>query len=295
MLDFLQRYAFCVFKPAIVILFLGLAACSKQEKQPSVAAEPVSSEQRNIVATVNGEAITDADIEFMLNRMFSDSERMLKSSALRQKVLDSLISSRAMQQAALKELSSSEISDLEKRVAAYREELLVQEYLKRHAEPKTVTAEMVRSYYEKHPHEFGAHSVHKFELLQAPPELNESEQQSLLAFIPKIRQHADWANKADSWRQQYRLHYQAGSAHTGLLQQPLDSALTKLDPGETSDVIYLEGQLNLIRLVTVEELPPKPLSEVSRDIRRKLAPMQLRESVREVSDLARANADVVIQ
>lgn len=276
----------------LLALASGLLACSDKPDQHAASADVDTSP---VVATVNGDPITENDVDFMMERMFSDAELMQADTALRDKVMESLIASRAMQQAALRELEPAQVAEVERRVAAYREELFVQEYLQRHANAQSVTGEMVRDYYEQYPQEFGAQTLRRFELLRAPAQLTDDQQQNLLAAVPRIKAASDWAAQAESWQQQYRLQYQPGSSRPGLLHATLDKALSQLQPGETSDVIYVDGQMHLIRLVALDKVPPQPLSEVSSDIRRKLAPLQLREAVREVSQKARDAAEVVIK
>ncbi len=247
-----------------------------------------------VLAKVNGEPITDEDVDLALERTFSTVDLMLAGQDLRDKVLDSLIASRAMKQAVAKEMSEEEIEGIRRKVRAYQEELFVKEYLQRHAAPEPVTAEMVAQYYGEHPEQFGAEALRDFELLKAPAKQNEAARDKLLNAIPAIRGEVNWTKVAKSLAAQYGLQYQQGRSKTGLLHPKLDEALQRLDKGATSDVIYIDGQLHLVRLRDVTRTSPKPLSEVSADIRKKLAPRQLKKAVRQLSERARSEADVEI-
>ncbi len=269
-------------------VLIGLLGACAERSEETVPSSPV-------VATVNGEPITEDDVVFMLDRLFGDEPLRGTETGLHDKVLESLIASRAMVHAVLQELDADEVAYIERRVAAYREELLVQEYLQRHAVAQPVTGEMVRDYYERYPEEFGGQQLRRFELLRSPADLRDDLQQDLLAAVPRLSAETDWAAQAEAWRQQYRLEYQQGVSRPGLLHPTLDSALAQLAAGDTSPVIYVSGRMHLVRLAGIETVPPRPLAEVSGDIRRKLAPLQLREAVRDVSRQAREAAEVDIQ
>ena len=67
--------------------------------------------------------------------------------------------------------------------------------------------------------------------------------------------------------------------------------MASLEPGEASAVFYGET-LYRVRLVKEEKLGYQPLSAVSGEIRRKLAPIQMKKAIKLVSDKALASAKV---
>lgn len=267
----------------ILLLFVG---CSDRSYDHEPELRP------GVLATVNGDAITEQDVEHTLARTFSQESVAAGSDVLRDKLLDSLIASRAMKQLVLQEMEASEIESIQAKVRAYEEELYVQSYLERHIVPRPVTGEMVRAYYEQHPEQFGSETIRRFELLLAPANLDEQREAALLADVPGIRAHSNWSERHTQWSQEYGLQLQQGRSRPGLLHSALDRALEQLEEGETSPVVYIDGQLHLIRLIDIQHTPPKALAEVRDEIRQKLAPLHLREAVKEASDHARAQAQV---
>lgn len=247
-----------------------------------------------VLATVNKEAITRADVDFTIERSFDRAYITRVDADLQQKILDSLIASRAMKQLVTQELSADEIDKIKRSSQAYEEELYVKAYLQRHTSAEPVTAEMVQEYYTQHPEEFGAESIRNFELLKAPNNLAEKQRDLLLGKVGVIRSTPDWTKAAASWQQELGLQYQQGRSKTGLLDKQLEQQIDNLKEGETSAVFYVDGAPYLVRVNKVVQSVPKSLGEVSGDIRKRLAPLMLRNAVKKSSDEARAKTQVVL-
>lgn len=270
-----------------LLLSIGIVLSGCDEKDVS------ETKQQSVqVATVNGEAITAADVDLSLERTFSEAESFSFDAELRQKVLDSLIASRAMKHVLMGEMSEEEVAKIERTAKAYEEELFVKEYLRKYADPQPVTATMVQEYYENNPDEFGGETLRDFELLKAPANMDDGRRDQLLQAVPNIRSAPNWSEKKDSWSDRFGLQFQQGRSKAGLLDKKLTSVLDQLQGGETSDVFYINDALHLVRVTNVTQTPPKPLAEVSGDIRRKLAPLMLREAVKKASQEAMAKVEV---
>jgi PPIC-type PPIASE domain/SurA N-terminal domain len=262
------KFGACLIVFSSTVLFLG---CEKN--QPSPTSQP------RVVATVNGEKITESDVDFMLERTFSDQDLMQADSGLRSKVLQSLIASRAMKQKIIQEITAEEKNEIDQAVRAYEEELFVKTYLQKYISPAPVTAEMVKKYYEEHPQEFGGEIVREFELLKSSV-LNDEQRDALLASVNRIKNSKNWS----AGFPEYGLQYQQGQAKSGLLDASIERAMISLKEGETSDALYIGNQIYLLRVKKIHQTPPKALANVGDEIRKKLAPMLLRESVKKATD-----------
>lgn len=247
-----------------------------------------------VLAKVNDEAITDADVDFTIERSFDRAYITSADAELQQKILDSLIASRAIKQLVLKELSPEEIAKIKNLSKAYEEELYVKEYLQRHVTPAPVTAEMVQDYYTKHPEEFGAETIRDFELLKAPATLDEKQRDALLKKVGAIRGATNWPGSASLWQTELKLQFQQGRNKAGLLNKTLEQKIGTLKQGETSDAFYIDGELHLVRVTNVVQSAPKSLAEVSGDIRKRLAPLMLRDAVKKASEEARTKVKIVL-
>lgn len=270
----------------MLVVVLGVSACS-QKDSADVSTSPV-------MATVNGESITEADVDFMLERMLSNQSMAQVDEALRKKVLESLIASRAMKLQMQAQMTADESAALARTVKSYEEELYVKEYLSAHVTPEPVSVEMVQAYYEAHPEEFGAESVRDFQLLALRDAKDEKKRDQLLEAVAAVKSTTDWRSKSKELQQKYFLQFQEGRSKAGLLNPNLDAAISKLKANETSDLIYLDDQIYLARVTEVTQSAAKPLAEVSTDIRKKLAAQQLRAAVKKASEEVRTKVDVKI-
>lgn len=265
-----------------------MAGCGEKE---TVTHQPNAVE---ILATVNGEPITREDLEFSLERTFSQLDLMSVDANLQNKVLESLVASRAMKLLVREELTPTELTRIENATKAYEEELYIKEYLQRHAVPEPVTTEMVEQYYQKNAREFGAETLRDFELLKAPANLQDVQRDQLLSEVDSIQSATNWSAAAKSWGEKWGLQYQQARSKSGLLDKTLEQRLSALGKNETSEVFYIDGSLHLVRVTNLTQTPPKALAEVSGEIRKRLAPLMLREAVKRVSEEARAKVEVIM-
>ena len=272
----------------LVLAALALMGCSKDQGAQTDIPQAV------VLAKVNGEAITEEELAFSLERTFNQMDMLSFTDELRQKVLDSLIASRAMKQLAIKELSADQIERIENLTRAYQEELYVKEYLQAHVSPTPVTPEMVKKYYDEHPEEFGSTDIRDYEVLIAPANISDAMRDELLQEIQAIRQTSDWSASVGKWSEQWGLQHQKGRSQKGLLNKILDQQINSLAKNDTSNAFYIDGQLHLVRVTNLVKTPPKSLAEVSGDIRQRLAPLMLREAVKQASDEAREKVQVEV-
>ena len=280
---------------SVLVLAMIVSACDSgvpEATAPDVP-ETTNAQDSLVLAEVNGSPITEADVDLALERTFSEVERLNANAELRQKVLESLVASRAMSQRAESQLAPEEVERIEGMARAYEEELRVKAYLQANTDPQPVTAAQVQAYYQEHPERFGAEPLHDFEMLKAPADLSDSERARVLGAVATIQGTTNWQQKSREWQAQYGLRYQAlNQSPSNLLEAPLADALIQLSEGETSGVVYLDGQIHLLRLGQTTQSAAKPLSEVSSDIRKVLAPLQLREAVKAASEKAQAEAEI---
>jgi parvulin-like peptidyl-prolyl isomerase len=270
------------------ILFIAsvlITACDKKTNQ-------VESVKPTTLAKINGEVITSADVDFMIERLMQNQDLTLVDETLKQKVLDSLIASRSMKQAVFAQMSEQEKAAMEKSVKAYEEELYVKEYLQKNAVPAPVTAEMIQQYYDSHQNEFGSEAIKDLEILTTTTKLDDKQRDSLLAAVAELKKTANWSAQEKRLQQQYQLDFQQARTKSGLLNPDLEKVVASLKQGDTSDAFFSEGNFYLVRVINVVSEAVKPLSEVSNDIRKRLAAQQLREAVKKASEEAKQKAKI---
>lgn len=271
-----------------MLLLTAVAACDKQ-KLSSKDAESTS-QASPVLAEVNGNAITEDQLNFAMQRTFNKRLKGVDEEEIRRKVLKSLVNSRAMALLMGKELSESDKYDLELKVKAYREELLVQRYLTSHVSPEPVSTAMVKAYYEKHPDEFGGGLEKEVEIIKSTGELSSDKRKALLVALAKVDFEADWKAWVEG-QSDLELNYKKVRVNPDVLHQPLRSLIMATDKGAVSPV-HNDKEVLIVRVLSETQLPAKPLSQVSADIRRKLAPTKLREAVKKASEMALNEVEV---
>lgn len=275
-----QRFIVSLLASAVL-----LAACGKPDvAAPEPAAESAIS-ATPVLATVGASPITEAEVELAVTDNLGEQAALFLDEQGRRKVLESLVVSRAMAQQAEKTLDAEARALLDRRVAAYREQLLVKTYLRDTLTPEPVTNEMVESYYREHPDRFGALKRWEFELLESLPEQDDKTRDAVLATLARAKSEADWKALAQTANAEgERLSYRRSSAVQGSLAPDVDALLLATNEGAVSDVRLSEGRARRVRVLKLEQTPPKPLSEVSAEIRKALVPMQLKKAVKSASD-----------
>lgn len=269
----------------------GLVGCDDDSRQ---ALKEVPVEPSATLVTVDESPITRAQLELTIERTLGDSAPLFANEEVERKILDSLVSSRAMALLAERELDASEKQQLDLKAQAYREELLVRHYLQEHATPEPVSTEMVADYYNRHPDEFGGGVEKSFEIIASTTELDERQRSELIALLSGTEaQKGDWQALVASWRAAGRpLEYRQNKLRPEMLDQPLRSLVETTAAGGLAP-LYTDGQLMLVRVTAEQQLPAKPLAEVSGAIREKLAPQALKKAVKELS--AQALEQVKVQ
>jgi len=274
---------------AMVIMAATLFVSGCNGDKTPVTSEPredtVSPVQQNILARVQGEPVTAFDVEQAALKMLGAQQATLLDEAGRKKVLESLVLGKALSRAAKKEMDAEELTLLEWKVMSYREQLLVNRYLRRHAEPRPVTEKMIKEYYEANPERFGGRTVREYELIASSKRLDGTQRERVLAELAGVDAKKDWRRYVeDLSRKNLPLQFRQGKTNTDVLIKELQSVLDRLDVDEVSKPFFTGGKVYIARITSKTKTPPRPLNEVSADIRKALAPVQLKKAIRKVSD-----------
>lgn len=263
------------------LMVIVIASCGDSPKEG--VGEDGSHNKQTAIAFVNDTPITQQQLESARSR-FNVAGKPI-DARFDDTLTKSLVNSRAIALLAQKEIDELTRDSIEQKVHAYREELLVKEYLKRHAEPQPVTSSMVEDYYESHPEDFSGGTRKEFEyFITTKEDLTEEERKQVLEFFANVKTEAAWGNLHDP-NQQLPLMYRKANARVGLLEQPLKTLVDKT-PAETVSSVHMGARIVVVRVLREETISPKPLAEVSAEIRKKLAPIQLKKAVKEVSEKA---------
>lgn len=279
----------------ILTLFL-LFACDNQvvkedaevtntEQQAEVpsATKTVPTVKEDILALVNGSAITQTDLDFAIIKLIGEEAAARMDEKATKKVLDSMVMSRAISQLQQKEMNDDEQAEVEREVEIYKEQLLVRRYLAAHGSPQPVTIKQIQDYYDAHPELFGSKKIKHYEMITTKRPLKGNERDELLSKLrdpEKQPNWLDWSNELGALG--YPLTYRQGRDDGKTLHPKLTQALTSLAQGQVSPLILIQETPYLIRITALQEIPARPLSEVTGPIRKKLAPIQVKKTIEEV-------------
>jgi len=293
----------------LIALFISMAAftisCTEPKntaeqtppEPPKPAAQKVVLDGDDIVlARVAGEPITRYDLEQTIQSTLAEASAGRLDEAARRKILESLVAGRAIARAQEAEMTPEEIAEIDKKIQAYREQLLVKQYLAKHVTPQPATAAMVREYYQAHPEQFGSRLYRKYEMIAGRPKLNSAERDDLIAVLGQAAQNTGWQNWVTELREKgYPVAYRGGLVTDKVLHPRLENLMQDLKTGEASNLIFIQGVPYVVRIVEEKQLRPRPLNEVSEQIRKALVPVQLKKAVKQVSDQVLQTTEVIYE
>ncbi|MDX1343670.1 MAG: peptidyl-prolyl cis-trans isomerase [Reinekea sp.] len=265
--------------PLFALLVTG---CDRKENTPET---PVETAIEPAWAVVNGSNLTEAELDYAVDRFFGG--QFVDARAV-QKIRESLIASRALAQNAESTLDEDILSEIEIAVQAYREERLIAAYIENTTSPEPVTAQMVEAYYQSHLDEFGAATIKRLVVLEANVGSAKRSQIEVSQALAKLGQSENWESLV---LPDYVRTYQLNSAAS--MPVKMKAVLQDVNVGGKSAQIVDGEKIYLFRVVAEDQVPPKPLSEVSAGIRQRLAATQLSKTVKALSERVVSESDII--
>jgi hypothetical protein len=193
-----------------------------------------------------------------------------------------------------KVMTPEEKAALEKKTAAYREEILVKQYLSTQTVPEPVTQEMVEKYYNAHPEQFGGKTLRTYEMIMSTGDMTQGERDKLMTALGDADGIEDWQEYVDILQSRgYPVAFRQGKAAETLLHPELKQIMSSLQKGDVSNLSFIQGTAYLVKIVKEEKISPRPLREVSAEIRKALVPVQLKKAVKHASTQVLETAEVV--
>ena len=260
----------------VVCMLTGAAAMGACSGNASNASLPGDD---HILAQADDVMVTGYDLEAYLLATLGDFGAMRIDEAGRKKALEGLVATKIIARQREQELSLEQRAELDKKVEAYREQLLLKQYLAVHAPPEPVTAEQIRTYYAENPDRFAARSDRSFEMLFTPESLPDAKQRQLLDLLGKIDDQ-DWAARAASLRARgMPVHHRRGVVDRAPLHPRLEKALRNMRLGRPSAPIFVQDKLYVLRVTSEKQHPARSLHEASGEIRERLVPLQVKKAI----------------
>lgn len=251
-----------------------LVACSQSD---------IVDDASKILVRVNEEAITQEQLKNNINTLLGKQAATVGlQQAEKKKILESMIVSRLLRQEAEKKLNDKEKLELQIKAAEFKEKLIVNSYLRANLSSASVSNQMIANYYNKHPEKFGAESIIKYELLTSSKKLDELNRDELLNVYSRHNKQTDLEElQKELSKNGFQLSFQRGRLIKGVLDKKIERTIGGLYPGEVSSLILQNGRPYIVKLIESKDVPPKPLSVVSNEIKKLLAPVVLKAAIKE--------------
>jgi len=271
-------------------LFMSLSVSFLTACSQSGSVEDAS----KILVLVNGEAITENQLLLNVDALFGEGKALDKLPIVeRKKILESMVISRLIKQEAIKGFDDMQINMYQQKSNIYKEKLIVNHYLKENIKSSPITNEMVVSYYNKHPEKYGAETVIKYELLTAIQKINELDRDKLLSVYSKYAKQRNLkVLQKNMLSDGVDLVYRQGRLNKGVIDEKIEKLIESIDVGEVSSLVMHNGRPYIVKTIDKKYIPPKSLSSVSDEIRKQLAPVALKKSIKQQSEKLKVLAKI---
>ena len=278
-----------------IILFIStflLLSCDKGNRQESAVPEKIQNKGL-LLAEVNGVGIHEQDLENVLLDMFGQYQAAMLDAKGRKRALESLVASHALADMSVKKLKPEQLSMIEDKAKRYRENLLINAYVKKTIVPEPVSNEMVENYYNSHLEKFGQKNIRQYELLSTKTVLPAELRDKFLTAFNKINRSNMKNIPGKLNKQGYQLQYHKGVLGETKLQAKIRDLISAQKLNMPSNITFIEGKAYMVNVYAENTKSAKPLGTVSKDIRKSLAMIQLKKSIKTLSETAVKQATVV--
>ena len=257
------------FSMLIILMLCTLSSCDSQQKEQGkigLSGEGVS--RGKLLATIDGKKIYEPELQSLLVDMFGEYQAQTMDDTSRKRALDSLIASHALVREAEKQLSAETISDVDLKAARYRDNQLINAYMKTKISPASLTNEHIRTYYENNLEKFGKRTIKKIQAMTTRNELPEELRESYLSHLAETMKTGDLEKISKAMKVKgYEVHVQSAELNMSLLDERLYQFINAQKLDMLSELTFINGRPYLVRVISQKVVAAKPLSQVSASIR----------------------------
>lgn len=279
----------------VILLSLSmlLAACG-DKKENQVAPEKIPERVLSpTLVKVDGNAITEMDLELAVHRTLGPNSLFQADSKAQRKILESIVMSKALALKTDSLLTDEQRYEIELQTLAYRDELLAKRYLKEHVSPSPVTNEMVESYYRDNIEKYSTPAKLQVEFIQADTTMTSSQRGAVMAALTRARTERDWKAWVSSQNtQKLPVSYSQNAFVSKAMSSDIAQVVSALKEGESSNVFFISKRPAIARIIQRISGTARPLEQVSKEIRKTLAPIQLKKAIKASADEVMANMTI---
>jgi hypothetical protein len=263
-----------------IILTLVILLTGCDQATDTTITQPVENQLDPILALVGGSDINRSNYVAMLEKL-NVEELGVDKKQIKSKILKGIVRTRALALVAEKELSAAEKLQLNAQVDAYRDELLVKRYISHNIQPKPVTTDMVNDYYQNHIKDYVVEGKLRFEyMVTTSDQIDDNTMNQIITAYGAATGQKNWSQyAADLSNKGLPVQYQSVVAmQPTSINLTLRPHLEKMAVNQVSDLIYGD-KIYIAKLTQRNKDNVIPIHKVSAEIRRKLAPKQLKQAL----------------
>lgn len=265
-----------------VVTLLLMSACSEKLE---------TKEQK--IASVDGEPVYAAELKVIEQRFLGKIPQNMLNDIIKEKMLDTLLRSKAMAMAIENDLSDEQQRILDAQVRVFRDDMLVRLYMEKYGDKADISSEQIKRFYHNNLQLFGGGSKKTIETVQLMNVESASQKSAVLAHLAALKDQQDWGGATERLREEgFQLKYNKQQVNPAVLQSPLKEGVVELTHYDDARLIT-NGGIFLLRVLEEQSIPGKPLSEVSAEIEQILLRKSYRESVEKLSDSVMQNVQIV--
>ena len=280
----------------LVLLIPSILWSCDGQKDENVGNKTNSSDtvQGKLLATIDDREIHEQELQSLLVDMFGEYRASTMDEASRKRALQSLISSYALAKKATTELTAINLSEIDMKAMRYRQNLLINGYMKTKIDPASLSHAHIKKYYEKNLSKFGMATVKQYQILTTQNKLPEELRDKYMSLVSSNRKSGGLENINAALKQQgFDVQLQTANLNKELLDERLYQFINAQKLNTLSELTFINGKSYLIKIVAEKVLPAKPLAEVSDLIRKSLLLEQLRDAIKIQSESVLAESNVV--
>lgn len=250
-------------------------------------------EKNKILAVVNGSSITQTDLDESLERLLGSQSEIIDTSDVEKKALESLVMMRAISLQQEQTLNKQELALLASRVGHYKEEILVESYLRNNTDPFIPSESDVNDYYKSHLQYFTGEPLYTYEILQANKILESELLPQVMTALSSAQEQSDWRQYSQQLKNKsLPIVYVQGRTDGPLVDKRLLKTIHSLSAEEVSDVIYLDKKPYIVRLLRYQSGKIKLFNSVRIQIRKTLATKHMKAAIKQEAEKVLSTARV---
>ncbi len=273
-----------------------LSGCKKEavKEEQKTAKETMPQEGPKVLAVVNGEEITDVDLEADLAAMHGPHPGppmdMVRDPRQKREMLDRLIEKKLMAQAAEKE-GVADSPAIEARIKAYRNQLIMDELRKKiFSREVEVTEEEMKESYEKNPDMFGRpRMIHARQIVLKDRETADKVLSELKSDPSKFEALAKEYSEDMGTKERGG---DMGPVHRHMYPPEIDDALFRLEENQISDVIDMHGRFYILQVTEKEKPEEGAFERYKEQVRRRVEGQKKQEMWKEYVEGLKSGAKI---